>query len=753
MAYEIVPLKIVVNTQDDGEYFVLVGSHGEIFLALDDVVKLGLPPGEVAVRLNGISYASLSAYRPKLNFKLDENTSALLVNAEPSLFSKTVVDLGSKETQPNALGIDTAFLNYAFIRRDLSDGTYSTLDVPLESVVNAHGFVFRANYGYHQDPDKISWTHSFTSVSRDFPQNLTRFVLGDFSANSGDLGGGGLYGGINYGKSFSMAPALITFPGLAVSGVLETPSQVDIYVNNALLSSERLPAGSFELNNVPSIYGGGEATVVIKDAFGRERRETLPVYISSRLLNTGLHDFNYSLGLSRTSTYTSTVVYDSSPTLLGRHRVGITRALTGGLRFEAADRFVNAGPTVDFLLGGWGEMEAGAAGSQDADRPFGYAGYLRYFASQRYTQFRFSVQAANPDYTTVSSRQATSRLHVTKNVGVGLQGLPVGAVSLGWDTIRRYGEVPEREISLNYTLSIGRRSTALVRLSRQFKGPVTDDVVWLSFNMSFGRQLSSGASYTKEEESFSRNLSVQKATPIGPGFGFRLQAADTREQARAGEWTGDANVQYKARSAAFSAGYFKSSNLGSSEFSMAGALAFIDNDFYLGRPIRDSFSLVKVGDLDNVRVYYSSESLGATHNGKLLVPNLASYGRNSVSIEPQDVPIDFSLSSIQQYVAPTYRSGAVANFDVARFQGFTGHLYLRDKQRRWPAEYAGLVLTDKAGSVSSTVGQGGEFYFENMRPGKYVGRVTLERKQCDFPLNVAASKEMVVQLGEVTCDL
>lgn len=753
LAYEVAPIKVVVNTQDNGEYFVLLGTYGEIYLGVDDVAKLGLPAGETVVRLNGVSYVSLSAYRPKLNFKFDERDSVLMINADPSLFSKTVVDLAPQASRPNALGIDTAFLNYSIVQRDSTDGKNPSLDVPVEGVMNARGLVFRANYLYRQNNKDRSWMHTYTSVSKDFVKNSTRLMLGDFTANSGELGSGGVFGGINFGKAFSMSPALTTYPGVSVSGVLDTPSQVEIYLNNSLLSREKLPAGSFELTNVPSIYGGGEATVVIKDAFGRERRETLPVYISARLLNVGLHDFNYGLGLSRKSTFSSSMSYDRSPTFLGFHRVGLTRIFTGGMRFEAGDKLLNAGPTAELLLGQLGELEAGFAASKNALDEDGYAGYFRYSSSQTYTHFRFSIFSANGDYATLATNHGESRPHVLKNVSVGLHGSPLGGLSLSWNTVRRYGIVPKREISLLFSSRLGRRTSMFVRASRSFEGKKVDDLVWLSLNVSFDGQISSGASYTKEDEGYARNISLQKSTPTGQGYGFRLQAADDATLRESGEWIGDVNLQYKARPAAFSANYLKSSRLGYYDASMAGAVAFIDNSLFFTRPIRDSFSLVKIGNLDNVRVYFGSEVVGETYNGKLLLPSLTAYGRNTVAIEPQDVPIDFTLSHLQQVVSPTYRSGAVVKFGVTKFQGFTGHLFLREKGRRWSADFAGLVLTDKTGPVSSTVGRGGEFYFENLRPGKYVARATHERRRCEFVLTVPVTDSTVVELGEVNCEL
>ena len=70
------------------------------------------------------------------------------------------------------------------------------------------------------------------------------------------------------------------------------------------------------------------------------------------------------------------------------------------------------------------------------------------------------------------------------------------------------------------------------------------------------------------------------------------------------------------------------------DLTVSGGIAFIDKSFYPTRPIRDSFALVKVGDLEGVTVSYSNNEVGTTDKkGELIIPNLNSYYYNDISIE------------------------------------------------------------------------------------------------------------------------
>ena len=77
------------------------------------------------------------------------------------------------------------------------------------------------------------------------------------------------------------------------------PSTLEVYTQNVKTYSSDIPAGPFELANLPVITGSGEAQVVIRDTLGRETRTTLPFYTSSEQLGKGLIDFSAEVGFPR----------------------------------------------------------------------------------------------------------------------------------------------------------------------------------------------------------------------------------------------------------------------------------------------------------------------------------------------------------------------------------------------------------------------------------------------------------------------
>ena len=126
---------------------------------------------------------------------------------------------------------------------------------------------------------------------------------------------------------------MVTFPSPYVEGATATPSSVDLFVDGVLRHRQNVDAGFFRIDDLPSVTGAGELTMVVTDVMGRETIVTRDFYSSSELLRKGLHDYSYSLGLMRRNYALESNDYDE-PAFIGAHRVGIDESWTVGGRLE-----------------------------------------------------------------------------------------------------------------------------------------------------------------------------------------------------------------------------------------------------------------------------------------------------------------------------------------------------------------------------------------------------------------------------------
>jgi outer membrane usher protein len=95
-----------------------------------------------------------------------------------------------------------------------------------------------------------------------------------------------------------------------------------------------------------------------------------------------------------------------------------------------------------------------------------------------------------------------------------------------------------------------------------------------------------------------------------------------------------------------------------------GAVVLAGGGVFLSNRIDDAFSVVDVGAPD-VDVQFENRPMGKTNkSGKMLLPNLRSYDKNVISIDPSNLPIDATVGETRQVVSPSDRGGSVVDFNV-----------------------------------------------------------------------------------------
>jgi outer membrane usher protein len=243
---------------------------------------------------------------------------------------------------------------------------------------------------------------------------------------------------------------------------------------------------------------------------------------------------------------------------------------------------------------------------------------------------------------------------------------------------------------------------------------------------------------------------LQKSLPVGTGFGYRFQAGTAQNQ----NFSVDSLLQYQGPYGRYEANYSHLDGRDSTVLNVAGGLAVIGRDFFLTRPVQDSFAVIRVPGIADVRGYASNQEVGYTSsNGNLFVPSLLPYYGNKLSISDEDVPLTYTIDATDKVVAPPFRGGALVTFPVQRIQRATGTVALHDSGQSVIPAYGQLTVTANGKQFDSPVGKQGEFYLENVPPGRHPATVEYKNKMCEFVLDVPSSKEPVVQIGNVLCQM
>ncbi|MGL9773068.1 MAG: fimbria/pilus outer membrane usher protein [Sodalis sp. (in: enterobacteria)] len=166
-----------------------------------------------------------------------------------------------------------------------------------------------------------------TAWSNENEDDALSWTVGDLITGSVSWSSSIRGGGVQIARDFALQPYLVTYSLPSFSGSAVMPTSLDMFVNGFKTNSESVQPGPWSLNNLPFVNGAGDAVIVTTDALGRQVVTTLPFYVSSMVLETGLADFSFSAGALRKG-YGTLSAYYGEVVASGSYRRGITDWLT-----------------------------------------------------------------------------------------------------------------------------------------------------------------------------------------------------------------------------------------------------------------------------------------------------------------------------------------------------------------------------------------------------------------------------------------
>ena len=732
-------LALRVNEQPKGEVIALLRGL-DVLVGVAELEAAGVL-GFVGDRetIGGQPQVSLLSLSPEIRFAIDEKELDLRLTVSPRRLRATSVDLHTGAPKGMVLSRDSsAFLNYSV----------STSDFRGISGFGEAGWNVRGNLLYSSASHNVdgAFVRGLSSFTMDEPGRMRRWTLGDRFAETGSLGGGAFLGGVGVTRNFDLDPYFVRFPQYGLSGAVSTPSTVDVYVNGTFVRRDQLPPGQFDLRNVPVSAGSGSTRLVLRDAFGNEREIASPYYFSTGVLSKGLSDYSYNVGFVRENLATRSADYNGLA-FLGRHRVGVTNGLTLGARLEATRDLVSGGPTLTARLP-FGEIELAAAASRDKGVTGG-AGSLGFTYIGRPVSFGAAVRALTNHYAHASLSAAQDRTVAEWQGFLGTQlGRRVGLSAQYRSSNMRDGG-RRAEASLSVSAQLTNRSHAFVSAGRSQAGQGWATAFSAGFSYSFGPYAMADLSYQRTDDGSSAVAELQRPLSRGTGLGYLVQVRDGQD----GQ-SGLARLQYQGAFGRYEVSYDRAGGQNQTSFNASGGLVAIGGSLYATRAVQQSFALIRVPGLGGIRGFASNQEVGRTsESGDLLVPDLLAYYGNRLSIEDQDVPLDYSIDATEKVVAPRERGGAIVSFPVRKIQSVTGILMVREGRVAVVPASGELTVQVGERESASPIGNGGEFYLENVPAGRHPARVEYRGGLCRFVLVVPPSAESFLNVGAVVCEV
>lgn len=717
----------------------------DLALPLDVWSELHLkPPSGQPLQHDGVAYRRLSSH-PGLRWQIDEASQTLVIEAPASAFATTRLDLDDEPPRAAVASTAGGYVNYdlQWQRADADTGpvgsrSWSTALVELGGFGTAG--TGRVTGLMRQGLDMPSWVRLDTSWTIDQPSRMASLRLGDAIGKPGTWGRSLRFGGVQWSTDFSIQPGFLSFPLPSMQGEAVLPSTVDLYINNSQRLRRQVPAGAFDLTEVPLVTGQGEVRMVVRDLLGREQVVVQPYYVSPSLLRPGLHAYSYELGLVRED-YGLASNYYGRVLATATDRLGITERFTRELRVESLGRQRSAGATGLWLLPAFGTVNLSAVGS-DASR--GTGALLGAGGERQATDWSGSVQVR------VASRRFSQagegpngapRLSLTLGLGTTWLGSGVGVSYLQQDGWR--GE-SHRIVAVNTARQLGRLGTlGLVALRDLATGGFT---LALSLTHILDNRSIATAAATRNREdgrqSGYESVQLQRNLPDGPGLGYQVSA----ERGVFDRYA--AQAAWQTDHAVLSAGVARAGHNADARVGASGGMAWLGDSVFLSRRIDGSFAVVEVADYPGVTLLHDNRPVTRTDSrGRALVSGLRGYEANRISVDPADLPMDADVDALEALLTPPARSGVALRLGVERVRSASFRLVGADGK----ALPAGSVLRVAGQSRSFPVGFDGKAFASGL-----AGRTRVLARwpghECSTWLPAIDPGDEVPELGTLRCE-
>lgn len=343
---------------------------GSLTAKPDELEEVGIKPLKAAIRRDGSIHLN---DLPGIEYHVVPETQSIYVVATDAARVPRKIDLDAERSErerPKPTSSTGAVLNYTLYSssNDLTDadikpfqGISGGFDARFFSPLGTVNQSFTASLsdGELQGFKRLNTTWNYSD-----PERMITYNAGDFVTRSLPWTRSVYLGGMQVERNFALRSDLVTLPMPVVSGSAAVPSTLEVYSQNVKTYTSDIPAGPFELTNLPVITGSGEAQVVIRDTLGRETRTTLPFYTSSEQLAKGLIDFSAEVGFPRRNYGSESNDYASDVFGTATMRYGLTNWLTLEGHAEGGADLLNGGIGATFPLGRWGATSLAVAGSQ-----------------------------------------------------------------------------------------------------------------------------------------------------------------------------------------------------------------------------------------------------------------------------------------------------------------------------------------------------------------------------------------------------
>lgn len=675
---------------------VLVTPDGRFWVARESFEDWKLPaPVAKALRADDGDWYALDQVKG-LDYRFDACTQELWLDASGVAGPSNQFNIGAaRQTTWTPVEEPGGHLNFDLLYLDnaLDQQVSGTAELGAFSDLG-HGTASMLYDGEQPVRLETQWSH-------DWPDAAERLTVGDAITRGGLVGQALRFGGVQWGSEFTLQPDLVTFPLPSLNGSAALPSTVDVYVNNVLRTRQDVPAGSFELSNVPVVTGSGDVQLVVRDLLGRSQVINYPFYASPSMLREGLNEYSLQAGVLREDYGYRSNSYGEA-FVSARLRRGMSNEATGEVHGEVTPHQAMFGAGISVLalpLGNWSMGLAGSGG------PSGSGAYTSLGVEHLAPRWNMAAQirAATSGFAQLGDVPGALRMQAFTRLGVPLYQ---GSLNLSWLRDDRRDRDASSILGASYGTRVLRDWYLNAGITHIAGG---DTAGTLGLTHPFGGDKTVTAQEDQGPGSRSlHRLALQRDPPSALGLGYRVAA----ERGSSSRTTGNLRWTGQKGTATLDAEDLNGSD--SYRVGVSSGLALLGGDVFWTRPVTGSFAVVDSG-APGVRIYQDNHLAGAAdEDGLLLIPGLRPFEQNNLRLEDADLPLRYAAQSLSTTVAPPVDSGVRAQFAVQDVPAVSVYV----KQANGQPVPVGSMAELDGEPLDLPVGYGGQMLVE-AKPGRH----------------------------------
>lgn len=588
---------------------------------------------------------------------------------------------------------------------------------------------------------KGDWSSAYTYAERTVNSIKSKFIIGENYTKS-DVFDSVPFNGVMLSSDETMIPISQREFTPIVRGIANSVSTVEILQNGYVISKKNVPAGNFEITDLP-YTGGGDLNVIVTGSNGEKQFFTVPNTAPALALHEGYLKYSFMYGVHRSDNRKQisqlSVMYGFPANITG----------FGGYQYSSDYKSIAAG--VGTMLGDFGAVSASVIRANSSGINHASKNYNSFI-------FRYNKGFESGTYVTMSARRngmdgfidldsalnnpmlqeenVSEKSRYSLSVGQNLWG--GASLSVNGD-LSEYRDGKERGLSYGATfntlifddisLGIGTSKNNIIQQSGDERN---DELYNLWVSIPFGDN-SYSASYqmSKNNGALSSEVGVSgKAISNQLYWDFRAGHASGEGRQSSSDSSGSVFLNYAGRSGTIFGNYSRSNDHTLYGGGVSGSVVLYKNGVVMGQQQGNTVAIIDANNIDNASVG-SWPGVTTDYSGKAIYGYLTPYVENMVSINPVTIKNGANIKINTLKVVPT--EGAIV---MAKFNAHTGKsLLIKLKNRDGSLiPFGSVVVVNKsedADPVTGIVNDNGTSYLAGVPAVGVINVIYGKDKSCE----------------------